>query len=151
MSVEEKVREVFAASSMYDFEVDSLAVELIATSLGVVVSIDYCNIPMSDYDITDHIESEKMLDAAGSGDLPYTGFIVTLNPETGLIAGQFNVHPDYQGRGFGRELIEITEGVARAFGLDQIEIESPNENFFKALGYEIDSSGGEDLLAVKRL
>lgn len=63
-------------------------------------------------------------------------------PERGAFCYGIGVHPDYQGRGFGRELLKEQEGFTRQHGHDQmyttIRVENyPSISAFLSIGHQI--------------
>ncbi|MAG60776.1 hypothetical protein CL619_03240 [archaeon] len=143
-----KISGIICTSSIYDSKTDLFNVRRIGSGQRSSVSIDYCCRRMSDLNITVPEEREKMLESAGNGDLPYTGFTITMDPNSLIVSGQLNVHLNYRGEGYGRELIELAERVVRTMGMDEVRIESPNEGFFAYFGCEIVDDG--EVYAVKK-
>ena len=70
----------------------------------------------------------------------------------GEIFGVF-VHPDVQGAGLGKTLMELLEEKARASGSEEflLSVSLPSKKFYEGLGYEIVQDCSRDLGAGERL
>ena len=68
------------------------------------------------------------------------GVLVLVEKEQSLLLDNVAVHPDYQGRGFGRKLIELAEAEALRLGFSNITLYTnlemtQNIELYKKLGF----------------
>ena len=68
------------------------------------------------------------------------GRLVLIRQADGLLLDNVAVHPDHQGRGFGRRLIDFAEADARRQGYEALdlythELMTENIGMYRALGY----------------
>ena len=74
-----------------------------------------------------------------AGDPLHTGF------ELGFrgcdIWGALHVHPDHRGKGYGRQLVEIVENIAKSLDFRGVVINNPNKEFFEHFNYNFDKPG----------
>jgi len=71
---------------------------------------------------------------------PVTGVICLISDDDGLLVENVAVHPDAQGTGLGRQLMDFAEDEARRLGLDRLwlytnEVMTENIAIYTHLGY----------------
>jgi amino-acid N-acetyltransferase len=90
-------------------------------------------LPRSNYDLCRHIKEYVVAEAA-SGAIVGCGSLKVYSRELGEIAG-LAVHPDAQGSGVGRALMESLVAEARASGLSEVLALTRKPAFFLKLGF----------------
>jgi ribosomal protein S18 acetylase RimI-like enzyme len=91
---------------------------------------------LSDY--TKLIEENAVYIATDSEEV--AGIIVYLQKDNSLLIENVAVHPDFQGRGFGRKLIEFAFDFAQKAGLQEVnlytnELMTENIRYYHGLGF----------------
>jgi len=90
-------------------------------------------LPRSNYDLCRHIK-EYVVAAAATGAIVGCGSLKLYSRELGEVAG-LAVHPDWQGAGLGRSLLERLIGEARAHGLSEVLALTRKPAFFLKVGF----------------
>lgn len=90
-------------------------------------------LPRSNYDLCRHIK-EYVVAEDPSGAIVGCGSLKVYSQELGEVAG-LAVHPDAQGSGVGRALMEILVAEARASGLSEVLALTRKPAFFLKLGF----------------
>ena len=136
-TLEGTIRSRFHQSEIYQPEEDKVRIGIVDDpgKFPSKVSVGYCKSLLSEYDFTD-LDQEDVTDE--NDELLYTGFGLDFHPYVKKVTGQLNVHPDYRGRGIGRDLVMLMEEIARTIGIDEIRMEDSNKEFFSHfIGYEL--------------
>ena len=90
-------------------------------------------LPRSNYDLCRHIKEYVVAEAPG-GSIVGCGSLKVYSQTLGEIAG-LAVHPDAQGSGVGRALMETLVAEARASGLSEVLALTRKPAFFLKLGF----------------
>ena len=90
-------------------------------------------LPRSNYDLCRHIK-EYVVAQAPTGEIVGCGSLKLYSQELGEVAG-LAVHPEWQGTGLGRSLLERLIGEARAHGLSEVLALTRKPAFFLKLGF----------------
>jgi len=90
-------------------------------------------LPRSNYDLCRHIKEYVVAEAPG-GTIVGCGSLKVYSQTLGEIAG-LAVHPDAQGTGVGRSLMETLVAEARASGLSEVLALTRKPAFFLKLGF----------------
>jgi amino-acid N-acetyltransferase len=90
-------------------------------------------LPRSNYDLCRHIKEYVVAEAPGGATVG-CGSLKVYSQELGEIAG-LAVHPDVQGSGVGRALMERLVAEARASGLSEVLALTRKPAFFLKLGF----------------
>jgi ribosomal protein S18 acetylase RimI-like enzyme len=93
--------------------------------------------PMLD-DYAEIVQQHQAFVAEASGQI--VGVLVLIRKDNGILLDNVAVHPEHQGKGFGRQLIELAESEARNQGFGHLELythERMTENIemYRRLGY----------------
>ena len=88
-------------------------------------------------DYTEVIKHHKVFVAELNG---VVGVLVLIRTGSGILLDNVAVHPDQQGKGIGRRLVNLAESEARDLGFEKLDLythECMDENIeiYKALGY----------------
>ncbi len=90
-------------------------------------------LPRSNYDLCRHIK-EYVVAATPAGEIVACGSLKIYSLELGEVAG-LAVHPEWQGAGLGRSLLDVLVGEARCHGLAEVLALTRKPAFFVKLGF----------------
>jgi GNAT superfamily N-acetyltransferase len=141
------VKKALTSHPLYNPETDKLHIEIegLKHQKGGSVTIKYCKMPPSEYDITDSGQEFDMDEAHAfeRETYPITGidlsFYLHHSGTFARVDGYIHVHPNHRGKGTARQLDEMVIAVAKAIGLREYAIMEQGHvaNFLVTLGYEI--------------